>query len=238
VRNPLAGIGGFAALLKRDMGPDEPMQKIADKIIRGVDSLNRTVNALLDYTRSEQVRKEEMTYGDFLIATVRQFQHEHDDLAREMRFSVAAIDGMPFKPIRLGLDPHLCRQLFFNLFTNSVEACEGTGDVIVRYGLLERGEALSKYGDGILLGSDEQAVETIITDSGSGIPDEAMESMFSPFFTTKPGGTGLGLAVVWKIVKAHAGHVLVQKESGSGAKFVVLFPVKIDATGTDARSNT
>jgi PAS domain S-box-containing protein len=230
VRNPLAGIGGFAALLKRDLPADDSRQKTTDKIIRGVENLNRTVNALLDYTKSEQVNREELSCEDFLRATVKQFQHEHGDLVSGIQFDIEP----PARAVPVSLDPHLCRQLFFNLFINAIEACNGQGRISLACELLSRQAAVSQYAQEVSLDSDETAVQIVVADSGPGVDETALDSAFSPFFTTKPGGTGLGLAVVWKIVKAHAGHIWAANAADGGARFTLLLPLRIRTLSTDA----
>jgi len=79
-----------------------------------------------------------------------------------------------------------------------------------------------------LLGLDETVVETKVSDNGSGITEAAMDQLFSPFFTTRAGGTGLGLAVALKVIKAHGGDIVAANIPDSGACFTVVLPAKID----------
>ena len=227
VRNPLAGVGGFAALLKQDLEPSDPRQKLVSKICYGVENLNKTVTALLNYTRIEEVEREEVELGSYLQKVVEQFKFENSEHFRDLEFSVGAVYGPNASPVMVTIDPMLVRQLFFNLFTNAFEACNGVGQVKVTYELLPRQKATRLYGDRIMLGLDETVVEMVVTDTGPGIPDETREKLFAPFFTTKQGGNGLGLAVVWKVIKAHGGEALVDNAPDGGARFVLLLPVKI-----------
>ena len=71
--------------------------------------------------------------------------------------------------------------------------------------------------------------EATIADRGPGIPDEYLDKIFSPFFTTRSGGNGLGLAVAWKILKAHGGDITAENQPDGGALFRLLLPVKLDA---------
>jgi two-component system sensor histidine kinase AtoS len=227
VRNPLAAVGGFAALLKRDLEASDPRQKLISKICYGVENLNHTVTALLNYTRIEEVKREEIDYGDFLGRVIEQFKFENSEHFRNLEFSVGAVHGPKCPAIHLQLDPMLMRQLFFNLFTNAFEACNGVGKVAVTYDLLPRQKATRLYGERIMLDIDDTVVETVVTDSGPGIAEAALQKLFAPFFTTKQGGTGLGLAVVWKVLKAHGGEVFAENIPEGGARFVLLLPVKI-----------
>jgi PAS domain S-box-containing protein len=228
VRNPLAGIGGFAALLRRDFEADDPRKKTVDKIIRGVENLNNTVTSLLNYTRSDEIFKEEIELGRFLSSTVEQFKHEHADMISHLSISVERSKLPPDNEIVLNLDAQLCSQLVNNLITNAAEACSGTGSMKIKYRKLPRQTACQRYADTILLGHNDTVIELTFEDSGPGIKEEAFESLFAPFFTTKQGGNGLGLAVGWKIAKAHGGDIIAENIDGGGARFKILFPTRID----------
>jgi len=230
VRNPLAAIGGFAALLKRDMAADDDRRKLVNKICNGVDSLNHTVTALLNYTRIEEVKREEVIFDGFLRRTLDQYRYENSEHLEGMTFELSPTYGPGASPIPLMLDSMLMRQLFFNLFTNAVEACGGSGKVTIKYHVMPRQQATRLYGERIMIGLDETVVATTVEDSGQGIPDDVREKLFAPFFTTKQGGTGLGLAVVWKVAKAHGGEVIAEQSQAGGARFVFLLPVKIAHT--------
>ncbi len=230
VRNPLAGIGGFAALLRRDLPEDDPRQKLVSKITRGVESLNTTVTTLLNYTRTDEVLRDEVDFTEFLNTTTEQYRIDHSELARQMVFEYLHPKAAPSDPVRLAIDHTLMRQLFFNIYTNAVEACGGEGKVIITCRKLPRQTAVNRYGDRLLLGLEETIVETTITDSGSGITPDAIERVFRPFFTTKQGGTGLGLAMVWKIVKAHGGDIIAANAPEGGARFTIIMPTRIDTS--------
>ena len=228
VRNPLAGIGGFAALLRRDLAPDDPRQKTVRKIIDGVESLNRTITALLNYTRSDELNCEETDFQAFLRATCERFLYERDDLVGRMKIVVETPPDPDSAHLAVTIDPTLMRQVLFNLFTNAFEACgEGTVVTVVAR-RLPRQKAMRLYADRLLLGLDETVVETVVADNGPGIPEGQCEQLFSPFVTTRPGGTGLGLAVARKVMQAHGGDIYAENREYSGARFVLLLPVKID----------
>ncbi|UCC43324.1 MAG: PAS domain-containing protein [Candidatus Zixiibacteriota bacterium] len=229
VRNPLAGIGGFAALLKRDLEEDDPRQKTVNKIIQGVESLNNTVSTLLNYTRSAEVHKEELDFNEFLASCVEGFLHEHCEMVADFRIEVAPPERTAPEPLLTALDSRLFRELLNSVFTNAMEACDGTGVVTISCRKLPRQSAAQRYGNRLLLGLDETVIEIIIDDNGPGIEPRARESLFRPFFTTKQGGCGLGLAMAWKIVKAHGGDLLADDRQEGGARFTILLPTRIEA---------
>ena len=230
VRNPLAAIGGFAALLRRDMDPHDEKQKLVDKICRGVENLNGTIGALLNYTRIKAVEKEDLVYDEFLEQVTREFRYENPELGESVRFTVRPVHGAKVAPIRLAIDPMMMRRLFFNLFTNASEAGQGAANLEITYQVLPRQAATERYGDRLMLGPDETVVVTTIVDDGPGLEADVRERLFAPFFTTRSDGTGLGLAVVWKVAKAHGGDILADNAPDRGARFVFLLPIRIGSS--------
>ncbi len=227
VRNPLSGIGGFASLLKRDMAEDDPRQRLVDKITRGVESLNKTVTTLLNYTRFDEVNKEDLDLGEFLSRTAEQYTHDHADIANGSTIDIVPPTSRS-RALRVRVDPMLLRQVFFNLYTNAIEAASKAVTIRVTYTRLPRQTAVQKYADRVLLGVDETVVETTVSDNGPGIASEHLERVFSPFFTTKQDGNGLGLAVSWKVAKAHGGDIMAANNDDGGARFTLLIPAKMD----------
>lgn len=226
VRNPLAGIGGFAALLKRDLNIDDPKQKLADKIIAGVESLNRTVTTLLNYTRFDEVNKEDVTYTEFVQRSLDQFRFDNGERLRQVTVELTP-DASSYAA-KAHIDPMLVRQLLFNLLTNALEACGERGTISITTRRLSNKDSAEKYSDKLLLGHTESVIETIVHDSGPGINSQVVDKIFSPFFTTKSTGTGLGLAVSWKIAKAHGGEIIADNHPSGGACFTFVIPAKID----------
>jgi PAS domain S-box-containing protein len=227
VRNPLAGIGGFASLLKRDLDAEDPRQKLVDKIIRGVDTLNKTVTTLLNYTRFEEVNREDIVLEEFLRRTIEQFRHDFADRIQDSEFILQAPHDRAGR-IELRVDPMLIRQLLYNLFTNAIEATGSKTIIELRYRKLPRQTAIERYAEKLLIGLDETVVEVSVCDNGPGVPGDHLARVFAPFFTTKQDGNGLGLAVSWKIAKAHGGEMVAENARDGGAVMTLLIPTKID----------
>ena len=228
VRNPIAGIGGFAALLNRDIEDDDPKKGLIEKIIKGVNNLNVTIDTLLNYTRFEEIQKDYIEYTIFLKDTIEQFKVDNHEYLTDVNINLQISVPDSKNQTILNIDQMLFRQIFFNLFKNAIEASDYKGDITIHVDKLSRQKALELYADRIMLGIDETIVETKITDSGSGIDKEHMDKIFSPFFTTKAEGNGLGLAVAWKIVKTHGGDMMVENEDGHGAAFTILMSTRIN----------
>jgi PAS domain S-box-containing protein len=234
VRNPLAGIGGFAALLKRDMAIDDSRQKLVSKIIRGVDSLNNTITTLLNYTRFDEINREDTDFGLFLNSSVEQFRLERADKLNGTSITTRPAQGPPSGKIVLRVDRELLRQVLTNLFVNAAEACRGEGEIEVSLSRLPRQKATRLYGERLVLGIDETVVEVCVADSGPGIEEEHIDHIFAPFYTTREGGNGLGLAMAWKIIKGHGGEIVVENREQGGAEFRLVIPTRIESANMES----
>lgn len=227
VRNPLSGILGYGSLLKRDMEPDDPRQKLITKITDGVEALNNTVTTLLNYTRNEELNREQVNFDEFVGSTVTQFRRENVKLAEKTEITIEPPSPPREDPLYLQIDPVLFRQVLYNLFTNSCEACGGDVKIVLAYRIMPRQSAAEQYGEKLLLDPEETVFELTVSDNGPGLPEEAVRQAFSPFFTTKAGGNGLGLAVALKILKAHGGDIRLDRDCPAGTRFNLLLPTRI-----------
>ena len=228
VRNPIAGIGGFAALLDRDLSENDPNKNLIGKIIKGVNNLNLTVDTLLNYTRFEEINKVETCCVTFLHNAVEQFKADQHDKLQSVVIQNNVIRSHA-DDMEVCLDPMLFRQVLFNLMKNGIEAIGYTGKISVQIEKLSRQKAVTLYADKLMLGLQETVIEIKVSDSGSGIPKNNIDKIFSPFFTTKSDGNGLGLAVAWKIVKTHGGDMFVENNTlDTGATFTILLAARIN----------
>lgn len=214
VRNPLGGIGGFAALLKRELDGDEAKTRLVDKIITGVNNLNETVVALLDYTRRDQLNLRDIALERLINEST---EYEHADLENsdvDICVEVAPVDS----ELRLTCDPHLMRQALLNLMRNSREAMPRGGCITIR---------ADRLNDATGCQVQLPAIFIEVEDTGEGIPDDIRDKIFRPFFSTKSNqsGSGLGLASVWKTVQAHGGTIAIESEIGKGSIFKIILPV-------------
>jgi signal transduction histidine kinase len=118
--------------------------------------------------------------------------------------------------------PSRLNQVFINLITNAVQAMDGKGTL--------------KLG----ASSREDWVEITLEDTGCGIPEENLNKIMDPFFTTKPvgKGTGLGLSIVHQIVEEHEGQLLVDSKEGVGTRFTLGFPVRRKGKGSASGEST
>jgi two-component system NtrC family sensor kinase len=112
---------------------------------------------------------------------------------------------------RIQADPAQLQQVFINLLNNSADATDGSGIITITTRLV-----------------DGHLVDILVTDTGSGIPAESLDRLFTPFLTTKPvgKGTGLGLAIAYGIVKMHHGQIRVESQVGRGTTMVISLPLR------------
>jgi PAS domain S-box-containing protein len=210
VRNPLGGIGGFAALLKRELADDADKVRLVDKIIAGVNTLNLTVTALLDYTRREQLNLRTIPLARLIEESVDYERADQGAAAVNVEIAVDIADC----DLPVTCDPHLMRQALLNLLRNSREAMPEGGRITVRAGATAAGV------------SSGGAVFIEVADTGHGIAPDIRDKIFQPFFSTrhKHNGSGLGLATVWKTVQAHGGEITVSSDVDKGAVFRIILP--------------
>jgi len=225
VRNPLAAIAGFASLLERDMNIEDPKRKLIEKIKKGTDNLNHTVETLLNYTRFDEINKVEVNYIEFVKSTIEQFKNDHPDRLDDVQFNLKSNEN---QDLIIKIDKMLFRQIFFNIFANAIEAFNDRGVIDITINKLPRLTSLTKYSGKLILGMHETILETSISDDGPGISEDKINKIFAPFFTTKASGNGLGLAVAWKIIKAHGGEIVVDQNIEQGAVFHLLMPTRVN----------
>ncbi len=212
VRNPLASIRGAAQELESTPGANEDDRKLLQVIMHESDRLDKIISDFLEYASEKPVDLEPADAAHILERTVLLLE------SREEAGRVKLTRDWPERlPVRADADR--LEQVFLNLGINAMEACaEKGGTVSVRaQALSDPPSALSpsRAGSGVL-------VE--FRDDGPGIPPDAVARAFTPFFSTKPRGTGMGLAIARKIAQSHGGDVVLESEAGRGTTVRVWLP--------------
>jgi two-component system sensor histidine kinase HydH len=205
VRNPLSVIFNSLVSLRRLIKLEGNAKMLLDIVNEESDRLNRIVSDLLDYARPVvlNLRKEPLArLIDDVVATALSANDGGIRLERDIS---ADLPDVP-------MDARLLRQAMLNIAINAVQAMSHGGTLVVR-----ARQQLSK--DGALL-----LIE--VGDTGPGIPRELRQRIFEPFFTTKSTGTGLGLAVVKRIIESHRGAISVRSEAGLGTTFTIRLPLE------------
>ena len=202
LRNPLGTIKASAEMLTKDFTKQRPevMSEMAGYIGSEVDRMNGLVASFLDFARPLQMHP---AAAD-LRATLDEVVRQQADFARSRNISLYVRVNEP--ALSFTFDPDLLKLAVSNLVQNAIQASAPGQNVEIR---AENGS---------------QNVLIFVSDHGAGIQPEHLENIFNPFFTTRPQGVGLGLAIVSKIVDEHHGKIRVFSEPGSGTTFEMALP--------------
>lgn len=211
INNPMAIIRGNAELLLMELPPDHPSREEAEIISRQVSRVKGIVGQLLSFARQQPKNLKRFAIHPVLEEILLQVKHHVSLEGVKVQWEPTVAE------IVLEGDADQLRQVFTNLIINAIQAMEEGGVLTVRTSLGT--------------GSDTCLIE--IGDSGDGIPPEQMKHIFTPFFTTKQSGTGLGLSVSYGIIKDHGGTIAVRSELHHGAVFIVTLPLARQRSGAE-----
>jgi len=196
VRKPLNGIKGFATLLAHNRSEGEKEHKYVGHIVEAVDRLNGMLGRLLDFARPNDL---DLKPCDALAEAERIAEFIRvEGLPEGCRIRVRVSDDARW----VTGDRDKIRQILLNLVKNAVEALEGPGEVLI--------SAAPETQDG------HAHVRISVTDTGKGIPEKELEMVLEPFYTQKDGGTGLGLAVVDRLLRLHGARLQIESRVGVG----------------------
>ncbi|GLI40004.1 response regulator [Geobacter hydrogenophilus] len=200
IRNPLNSINLFAQLLKSGCEEPEKLDYI-DKILKEVDRIDDIMRKLLDASKRPRFQLSEVRLDRVIDATLEVFRPQ------TTLYGIEVVRAFRRVPPPFQADPAEIEQIFTNLFLNAIHEMQEGGTLAV------------------LLDHDDREVAIRISDTGKGMPPENVKKIFDPFFTTKTSGSGLGLAVVLRIVKTYQGKITVEKSDETGTTFAIRLPL-------------
>ncbi len=204
LRNPMGVIRGSAELLAKNVSAENAVAREMASVIAGeVDRTDALVRRFLEFARPSPLRPARNDLRAAVESAVAELRRTVPAERNGVRVEtdLAGVLG-PFR-----FDRELMERVFFNLLLNGAEAMPNGGTLRVT------------------ARRREEEAEVEVSDTGEGIASENLESIFNPFFTTKPKGVGLGLAIVSKIVAEHGGRIAVASEPGRGTTFKVSLPL-------------
>jgi two-component system NtrC family sensor kinase len=220
LNNPLNNISITAESLKlnyHDM-PETQMSEMIDDILTQTDRASQVVKNLLEFSRTERPYFRNLDIQEVIERTLNLIKNQL--MVAKLRVEKHIAEGLP--AIR-GRRQDL-QQALVNILLNAIQAMPGGGTITVGASLTV---AASRGPQGY--------IQIDISDTGTGIPPEALEHVFDPFFTTKTSGqgTGLGLSLVYSIIRTHGGYVEVRSEVDKGTTFSIFLPVTREKDTTD-----
>ena len=199
IRNPLASLSGAVEVLAQTPSGTEERDRLSQIVLRESDRLNEIIRDFLEYARPAPLARDEVNVAEILDEVLVLLEH------RRLPIDVKFYREFPAE-LRWRLDAQQFRQAVWNLALNAVEAMPGGGELTV---------SASRRRVGL---------EVSVTDTGVGMGPDELAQIFEPFFSTKPGGTGLGLALVHRVTTDHGGQVDVRSEPGLGTTFTLTLP--------------
>jgi len=201
-KNALATISGYAQMIPEASPSDSA--DYAKHILEQTRNITHVVAEFLKYAKPLEIPDERVQLRAVVERATAEVAQAIPQVTLSCEGTFSEVAG----------DEGLLRQALLNLARNAAEACivaNGNGQILIR---------------GEVVQGDEAGLQRItVLDNGSGIPAEALPKLFRPFFTTKANGTGLGLAVVQKIIVQHGGQVEVRNRPEGGAAFIITLPL-------------
>lgn len=210
VRGPLATIGGYASRVFKQMNQSDVHYNSMTRIVETVRTLELVINDILNVSLPAQENSKGCDCTKAINKVLSLLEEEIH--LRKVSVSMNIQGSLP----EINIKEHHLFEIISNLVRNALEAIDSDGLLLV------------------LASQIEDKVVITIQDTGPGIPSETRPNIFSPFFTTKSDGTGLGLVVVKKLVEENNGTILVRTAPNKGTTFIISFPIEPQGVNYDA----
>lgn len=204
IRNPLSSLSGSIQLLQSELNLTEEHRILMDIVVKETERLNHLLSDFLSFARPKQMHKEVFSLYHVLEETLFLF-------ALDQRYQSIQVKREMSPDVQVNADPQLLHQIVWNLLLNAAQSMEKLGGCIeVRAEQTDIGTVLS------------------IVDTGEGVPPHIKGKIFEPFFSTRNRGSGLGLAVVQRIVADHGGQIEIEDVEPHGTCFRIFLPAQDD----------
>ncbi|MFW5730006.1 MAG: two-component system sensor histidine kinase NtrB, partial [Desulfonatronovibrionaceae bacterium] len=200
IKNPLMLMSGFARQISKSLPQDDPNQNKLEIISQEALRLEKMLNQVKDFTRPQMPSKEKGQINDIIRETFELVSQELD--MSKIHCTLQLNPDLP----EARFDKSQMKQVLINLFKNAWEAMPEGGTITI----------FTDY--------NKERIRVTVQDSGTGIPPDKIKIIFSPFYTTKDKGTGLGLAVTYRIIQDHKGEVTISSQPGQGSSFTFYLP--------------
>ena len=204
IRNPLTSLGGFARRLLKILADDTKEKGYANIIVSEVQRLEKILRDVLSFSSDNKLQMDFYQLNDIISETI----NTYTEIFTQHKIIVnVSLNPLP----KIWLDKNQIRQVLDNLISNAIDSMPENGTISL--------ETKMSYMNAI------QYVTLNIEDSGIGIPQDKLEKIFEPFFSSRlvGYGTGLGLSITRKIMEEHCGFIKVESLEGSGSIFTLCF---------------
>ncbi len=212
IRNPLTGIAGALSVLSRGFRADDPRQEVVRETRLLIDRLNRSVESILHYARPVPPQFQSVQLDAVVASVLPLAESEARKAAVRLRCEPEKSTAVGAAPLLVWADPHQLQQVLLNLVLNAIQATPVGGEIAVRTHMCLQGEQ----------GSGCACLE--VEDTGKGMSESEVAKAFQPFFSTKPGGTGLGLPIAKQIIEQHGGRISIASTPGKGTRVRIELP--------------
>ncbi|MFH1875313.1 MAG: ATP-binding protein [Candidatus Omnitrophota bacterium] len=204
IKNPLTGIMTFTEYLPTKYTDPAFIEKFHKIVSTEVNKINSIVEQLLDFSKPKPLKLQEANIHNIIDQTLSLLNN--DIIKYKINVSRNYDNTFPM----LHIDPNQIQQVFCNFFLNAIDALKEGGELTI---------ATQQLPDN---------AEITISDTGQGIPKKDLEHIFDPFYTTKETGTGLGMSIIYGIIKEHKGIIGVESEVNKGTTFTIKLPYCIN----------
>lgn len=199
IRNPLTSINTFIDLIPTKIDDEQFREQLVAISKKEIHRMNELITQLIDYTKPVSGKPQVFSLSEALDESLILFSNQFSK--KGIRIKTNIEDVVVFA------DKSQIKQILVNIILNSIEAVEESGEIHIN--ILEKG--------------NKGVIEII--DNGCGIEEEYKAKIFQPFFTLKPHGTGIGLAVTSKLVEENKGKLIIDSQLGKGTKVTVALPI-------------
>lgn len=203
IRNPLANISSLAQFMAKSKTLDDKAKERLDYILININLANKIIKDLLQFASPDDINFKEGSINKILNELYESVKSRCED--KKIDLELFLDDSVP----DFELNDEKLYSAFLNFITNSIDAVSEGGKVEIKSV------------------RDENNVNIIVSDTGTGIPAENLDKIFEPFFTTKDEGTGLGMGLAYSIIKSHRGEIKITSEVNKGTKVKIILPLTI-----------
>jgi PAS domain S-box-containing protein len=228
IKNPLVALKTFVDMVPRRAKDPAFIARFQDIVPKEVDRVNAIMEDLLELSRPPRLSPRSLYIQEIVARCVALYEQQ----AAEHGITIVQESAPELVQVRA--DPEYLLRALSNLTINAIQAMNAGGTLIIRTGSgvpwqSALAETTAHADLGVAADAAQPFVFLAVADTGTGMTAEQLDSLFTPFFTTKEKGTGLGLALTHKIIEEHQGHLHVESQFGIGSTFTILLPAYIES---------